>query len=118
MTMDWPPAVFSATLAAAGTIKLPSAPVILMVLLAMAGPVVGGAEDVTPLEPDATAVGVLLAPAVDELAAEELAPDEQAATDKLAAHAARASAAERYFIIRSPYRSSSYRSSSYRSSKS
>jgi hypothetical protein len=107
--MDWPPAVFSATLAPAGTTKLPSDPLTVMFLLAMAGPVVGGGEDVIPLEAaelDAPALAVLLAPPVDELAAEELAADEQAATDKLAAHAARASAAERYFIIRSPYRSS------------
>jgi hypothetical protein len=90
--------MFSPIFAAAGTGKLPIFPLIWSVRPAIAGPVVGTADDTI-------GTGLLLDEA--ELAAGELevaeladgVPAEHAATDKLAAQAVRASAAERYFFI-------------------
>jgi hypothetical protein len=90
--------MFSPIFAAAGTGKLPIFPLIWSVRPAIAGPVVGTADDTI-------GTGLLLDEAelaAGELAVDELAdgvPAEHAATDKLAAQAVRASAAERYFFI-------------------
>src|SRR5580704_19214107 len=90
--------MFSPTFAAFGTGKLPIFPLIVSMVPAMAGPVVGTADDITGgllgldvAEP--VAAGLV----VDELA--DGVPAEQAATDRPAAQVARTSAAERLLFI-------------------
>jgi hypothetical protein len=101
--------MFSATFAAAGTGKLPSAPLTVIVRPAIGGPEVGGADD-TPADAPWLGAPVLGAPElvaaeVAELVADEPAdgvPAEHAATVRLAAQAARASAAGRCLFIAFP----------------
>src|SRR5580698_965060 len=114
MTSSFPAAMFSATFAAAGTGKLPSAPLTVIVRPAIGGPEVGGADDepadapwlgAPELEVPELEVPELVAAEVAELVVDEPAdgvPAEHAATVRLAAQAARASAAGRCLFIAFP----------------
>jgi hypothetical protein len=100
--------MFSPTFAAFGTGKLPIFPLIVSMLPAMGGPVVGTGDDMTGgllgldvAEPVAAGLEV------DELA--DGVPAEHAATDRPAAQLARTSAIGRYVFIAFLYSVASHR---------